>query len=180
MFKTQKTRIAAWLLGAAAALAAAPSFAWHGGCMGPGPMGGPMAGKATDGRFAERMKMHQQRLHAALKLTPKQEGAWAKFQESHPCNKAGQPPASPDFAKLTAPERAEKMLEWQKQHQDAMSQHVNALKDFYGQLTPEQQKTFDSHTLQGRRGTRGPGPGGGTGRGPGPGAGAGPAPAPSN
>ena len=177
MFNSPRTRAAVLLLGATAALAAAPSFAWNGACPGSGPGGA----RPVDGRFAERMKMHQQRLHDALKLTPQQEAAWNRFQESHPLARGGQPPASRDnFAQLTAPERAEKMLEWQKQHQDAMSQHVNALKDFYGQLTPEQQKTFDSHTLQGRRGTRGPGPGGGTGRGPGPGAGAGPAPAPSN
>ena len=51
---------------------------------------------------------------------------------------------------------AEKMLDAQKQHQEAMSKHVAALKDFYAQLTPEQKKTFDEQTQWGRQGRRGP------------------------
>ena len=64
--------------------------------------------------FADRMKMHQQRLHDALKLTPQQEGAWSKFQESHPFASNAKRPEPIDFSKPTAPERAEKMLEMQK------------------------------------------------------------------
>ena len=152
MFNTPKNRIAALLLGATAAVAAVPAFAWNGGCMGPGPMGGPMGGKSGDGRFAERMKLHQQRLHLALKLRPEQEAAWNTFQESHPFASGGPAHTSPpDLEALTAPERAEKMLEWQKQHQDAMSKHVVALKAFYAQLSPEQKKTFDEMTQPSRR-----------------------------
>jgi len=43
-----------------------------------------------------------------------------------------------------------------------MSKHVNAMKDFYAQLTPEQKKVFDEQTMMGKRGQRGgmrgPGP----------------------
>lgn len=152
MLNNKKLRIAALVLGASAAVLSAPSFAQRGGCWGDGPMGGRYA----EGRFADRMKMHQQRLHDALKLTPQQEPAWNTFQESHPFAGNAQRPDPADMAKLSAPERAEKMLEFQKQHQEAMSQHVSAMKDFYAQLTPEQKKTFDEQTQWGRQGRRGP------------------------
>ncbi|WP_434516218.1 Spy/CpxP family protein refolding chaperone [Dechloromonas sp. ARDL1] len=159
MLKNKKLRfVAAMALGTSIAALSAPSFAQRGGCMGDGPMGG----KVADGRFAERMQQHQQRLHDALKLAPQQEGAWTKFQESHPFAGNIKRPDPVDMAKLTAPERAEKMLEMQKQHQDAMGKHVAAMKDFYAQLTPEQKKVFDEHNMMGKRGQRdgmrGPGP----------------------
>lgn len=166
MLKTNKMRLAALLLGASAAVLSAPSFAYRGDCMADGPMGARQA----DGRFAERMKMQQQRVHDALKLTPQQESAWTKYQESHPfAGKADRPnrPDPAEMAKLTAPERADKMLEMQKQRQDDMSKHVVAMKDFYAQLTPEQKKTFDEQTQMGKRGKNGGrGPGSGP-RGPG-------------
>ena len=155
MLKTNKMRLAALLLGASAAVLSAPSFAYRGDCMADGQMGA----RQTDGRFAERMKMHQQRVHDALKLTAQQEPAWAKYQESHPFAGKANRPDPAEMAKLTAPERADKMLEMQKQHQDAMSKHVVAMKDFYAQLTPEQKKTFDEQTQMGKRGGRGPGSG---------------------
>lgn len=162
MLKHNKLRIAALILGAGAIAVSAPSFAQRGGCMGDGPMGG----KFAQGQAGERMKQHQQQLHDALKLTPQQEGAWTKFQESHPFAGNANRPDPGDMAKLTAPERAEKMLEFQKQHQEAMGKHVNAMKDFYAQLTPEQKKVFDEHSMMGKRGQRdgmrggmrGPGP----------------------
>lgn len=162
MLNTNKMRLAALLVGASAAVLSAPSFAHRGDCTAYGSMGGRQA----DGRFAERMKMQQQRLHDALKLTPQQEPAWAKFQETHPFAGMTNRPDPAEMAKLTAPERADKMLEFQKLHQDAMSRHVVAMKDFYAQLTPEQKKTFDEQTQMGKRGMRdGRGPGAGP-RGP--------------
>lgn len=157
MLKNNKLRIAALVLGISAVALSAPTFAQRGGCMGDGPMGG----KQADGRFAERMQQHQQRLHDTLKLTPQQEPAWSKFQESHPFAGRSNRPDPAEMVKLTAPERAEKMLEFQKQHQDAMGKHVAAMKDFYAQLTPEQRKVFDEQSQMGQRGPRG-------GRGPGP------------
>ena len=150
MLKNKKLRLAALAFGACAAVLSAPTFAYRGGCMSDGPMGG----KFADGRFADRMKQHQQRLHDALKLTPEQETAWTKLQESHPFMGHAMQSAPVDWAKMTAPERADKMLELQKQHQDAMAKHVAAMKDFYAQLTPEQKKVFDEQTLMGRRGPR--------------------------
>jgi len=151
MFKSKKLPIAALVLGLSAVAISAPSFAQRGDCMG----GSSAGGKYSETQFSERMKQHQQRLHDALKLTPQQEPAWTKFQESHPFNNATHRPAQADMAKLPAPERAEKMLEMQKQHQDGMGKHVVAMKDFYAQLTPEQKKTFDDWSQMGKRGQRG-------------------------
>lgn len=158
MLNNKKLRIAALVLGTGAAVVSASTFAHGGGCMGDGPMGG----RYSEGRFAERMKMHQQRLHDALKLTPQQEAAWTKYQQAHPFNGDAKRPDPAEMAKLSAPERADRMLELQKQHQDAMSKHVAAMKDFYAQLTPEQKKVFDEQAQMGKRGPRG------GGRGPGP------------
>jgi hypothetical protein len=92
------------------------------------------------------MDEHHKVLHEALKLTPAQEPGWQKLMDSeHPkvAANAGQPI---DWSKLTAPERAEKMLELAKVRQEQMAEHVAALKVFYASLTPEQQKAFeDAH-----------------------------------
>ncbi|MBS1189395.1 MAG: hypothetical protein H6R10_1187 [Rhodocyclaceae bacterium] len=141
---------------------AAPALAHRGDC---GAMGG---WDNFQGQRAERMQQHRKALHDALKLTPDQEPAWKKFTESM------QPMARPDrgqpgeWAKLTTPERADRMLEMSKQHQDRMATHVAALKDFYAVLTPEQKKTFDDFHAGPRGGRRGPPQPGGAepGRGP--------------
>ncbi len=99
MSNNKKLRIAALVPGASAAVMSALSFAQRGGCWGDGPMGGPM----PEGRHADRMKMHQQRLHDALKLTPQQEGAWSKFQESHPLAGNAKAPDPVDFSQADRP-----------------------------------------------------------------------------
>ncbi len=158
IMKTTKTLLASLIIAAGTSLVAMPSIAQPADCMGYGPMGS----ERMQGMRADRMKQHQQRLHDALKLNPDQEKAWAKFQESHPFAKDGQRPSRAELDKLSAPERAEKMLELQKQHQEVMSKHVAAMKEFYGQLTPEQKKVFDQQQMprgpRGQRGDRGPRP----------------------
>ena len=128
---------------------------------------GPMAG--GPGKFrelrAQRMEQHQRQLHDALKLSPEQEEGWSKFAATrHP---PAVPEAGPrDASGLTAPERAERMLEFTRQQQQRLMEHVAALKTFYATLTPEQQKTFDSFHAGPRAGRGRPGgdgPGGGAG-----------------
>lgn len=104
---------------------------------GCGHMGGNPEGRA------KMMEQHHNHLHDALKLTAEQEPAWKKLMESEaprPALSGGQPE---DWAKLNAPERAEKMLELSKARQVQMTEHVAALKAFYATLTPEQQKAFE-------------------------------------
>jgi len=95
-------------------------------------------------RHVKQMEQHHKQLHDALKLTAEQEAGWVKLTASEqPVAGATQ---TEDWSKLTAPERAEKMLELSKAHQERMTGHVAALKAFYDTLTAEQKKIFeDSH-----------------------------------
>lgn len=123
------------------------------------PSCAPMGPRGMGEHRAERFEQHQRQVHDALKLKPDQEGAWKKLVESeqslmgHGQRAAGKPE---DWASLSTPERADRMLEHMKARQAAMADHVDALKAFYAQLTPEQQKTFDdAHRRAHRAGPRG-------------------------
>ena len=117
------------------ATAAAPAAKEHGGRYDPAKM---------QAHFAKR----QAELKAQLKLTAAQEPAWNTFTS------AVQPPANwkrPDraeFAKLTTPERIDKMKALRAERNARMDQRADATKTFYAALTPEQKKTFDESTLK--------------------------------
>jgi len=97
----------------------------------------------------ERMEQHHKKLHEALKLTPEQEGAWKKMLDTEPSMAKPDHGMHDDMAKLTTPERAEKMLAHMKEQQVRMTDHVAAITSLYAVLTPEQQKTFDDfHAAQ--------------------------------
>ena len=104
----------------------------------------------------ERMERHHKKLLEALKLSPDQEVAWKKFVASEGSMAIDRPtPKSEDWAKLSSPERADKMLELMKEHQARMGEHVAALKEFYAVLTPEQKEVFDDFHVAAWRGMRG-------------------------
>lgn len=112
---------------------------------GDGSCGGPqmMSGMAP----AEFMGKRLNGLHAALKLSPEQEPAWQAWTGSMKDKMARMQAHRPDFAAMSglpAPERMAQMLERRKEHQKEMEAGLVALRDFYGKLSPEQQKTFDS------------------------------------
>jgi hypothetical protein len=102
-------------------------------------------------RRAERMERMQQRiakLKADLKLSPAQESAWTTYAAAM---KPGERPARMDreaFAKLTTPQRIDKMREMREHRNAEMDRRAQATKAFYAQLTAEQQKTFDAETLR--------------------------------
>ncbi|MBA8733266.1 Spy/CpxP family protein refolding chaperone [Chromobacterium violaceum] len=83
------------------------------------------------------MAKHLQALHDKLKIQPKQEAAWQAFAASMKPEKMEKPPMDD---KATAPEKMESMMQRQ---QARMQKRLDALKAFYGQLTPEQQKIMD-------------------------------------
>ena len=75
----------------------------------------------------ERMAQHHKTLHDALKLTPDQDIAWKKLMDSeHPMAKP-EPRNPEEWAKLTTPERADKMVERMREQQSRMFEHVAAL-----------------------------------------------------
>lgn len=140
--QSMKQRIALGLLVAAAAgVLAAPAFAER--------SGGCFDGK----RFEQRMEKRQQALHDDLKLTAEQEKGWKTYSDAV---KAAMPKRG-DFdrnamAKLTAPERADKMLARGQERLEGMRKATEAMKVFYATLTPEQKKVFDQKSFHGLHG----------------------------
>lgn len=139
-------------IAAAIAAVAMPVHAEEPCAMAGGPgMGGP--GKFMQHREEMRAK-HHEKLHAALKLTAEQETAWKKLMSAEPAIPKFDPARHEAMTKLSAPERADMMLARMKEHEASMTQHVAALKEFYGVLSVEQKTTFDAFHQQPRKAMR--------------------------
>jgi periplasmic protein CpxP/Spy len=148
------------LIGAVAIGLGAGSVAALAGKPDCGPMGGGMAyGDHGPGgeRMKERMEKHAAELHDKLKLNATQEGAWKTYIGKIMPAKMPQRPDRAEMARLTAPERMEKMQGLMKDREKQMEERVAATKEFYAVLTPEQRKTFDEQFPVGpnRHGRRG-------------------------
>jgi len=130
----------------------------HRGMMGEAGMmnqdGKGSMGKMDSAKMEARMAKHKADLRAKLKITASQEGAWTAFSAAMkpPANMMGQHPDRAEMAKLTTPERIEKMKALRTQHHAdmmaAMDQRDEATKTFYAALSAEQKKTFDSEHAQ--------------------------------
>jgi hypothetical protein len=155
---------------AAAALASASTIA----LAQQAPQGGPptaeqrAAWKAkAEEHMHDHMQMHAKHLHDLLQLRPDQDAALqtllAALAPPHmdhmgdhhmgPDHKgpgAGGPGAAghDDFAKLTTPERLDKMSAMMSEHmakrQAEFQKRAAAIKAFYASLSPEQQRAFDA------------------------------------
>lgn len=99
------------------------------------------------GQWGGHMAQMSKELHDKLKLNADQETAWKTLVETMKPPAGRMPPDFGELEKLTAPERMEKMMERMKLHQEAMGEHLAAMKTFYSTLSPEQQKVFDTETL---------------------------------
>ena len=126
-------------------------------------------------RMAERHAQRLDKLKAELKLSPAQEGAWNQFSAAMqpPAPDARGPASRADFARLSTPERIDLMQKRADERHARMKQRGDATKAFYAQLTPEQQKSFDSRAQRAGRGEgwhggHGEHRGWGRGMGPGP------------
>ncbi|APW35841.1 hypothetical protein RD110_00270 [Rhodoferax koreense] len=115
---------------------------------------GERMGRHDPAKMQEHMAKRAAELKAKLKLTPAQEPAWTTFTTSM------QPPAPHarmergDMAKLTTPERIDKMRAMRAQRDAEMDKRGDAVKAFYAVLTPEQQKVFDANAMMHRPGGR--------------------------
>lgn len=116
---------------------------------------GDSAGKHRMDRMAKMQKYkaeHQAKLKAELKLKPEQEAAWTAFVAgtAHAPRMAGKDGAQrEEMAKLTTPERLDKMQARHAERSAEMTKRVAATKAFYAALSPEQQKTFDAQHMGG-------------------------------
>ena len=143
--------------------------------MGPGGMqGGGMRhdrmGKMDPAKMQAMIDKRNAALKALLKLTAAQEGAWTTYTAAMkpPVGMmANQRPDPAEMARLTTPERIDKMKALRAQHMGemtaAMDKHAEATKAFYVVLTPEQQKAFDASAMMGHGRGHGHGQWGGKG-----------------
>lgn len=97
-------------------------------------------------RMQQRMAQHQERLKASLQLTPEQEPAWNAFvARLQPTERpAGAHMDRDAWAKLTTPERLARVEALEAERDKAMDQRHGAIRSFYAQLNPAQQKAFDA------------------------------------
>lgn len=151
--------LSAALLGVLGTTATAWALGGHRGeCAGMND--GPRAERMQE-RMAQRMSEKADRLKSALQLTPAQETAWQSFQTAMQAQPPGHanPVREPDQkAKLTAPQRMERLQALHQERQLQMAQRLAAVKAFYAVLTPEQQQVFDQQFhARGQRGGHGEG-----------------------
>ena len=153
-------RLAGAALVAALAGIAAPSFAQPGPGAGSGPMAQQMRGPSamTPEQRQQFMAKRMEAFKQKLQLTPAQEPAWTSFVQSmQPVPRANH--ARLDMQgmdKLTTPERIDRMRAMHAQRGAEMERRGEAVKAFYAQLTPAQQKTFDDQgaRMYGQRGAK--------------------------
>jgi protein CpxP len=97
--------------------------------------------------MARHLEHEAARLRDILQLRPEQEGALHAFLDSM------KPPADmmarmhkdhDDGDTLTTPQRLDRMLARMDEHRAHMAAHADAVKRFYAQLSPTQQKAFDA------------------------------------
>ena len=121
-------------------------------------VGGPDGGRPMPMRRHMDPAAHADHMRTLLQLRPEQEAAFQAFlaatkpeirkmdgkQEAD-----GEPP---ERKMLTTPERLDRQAKRMAEHQAAFSKRAAATRAFYGQLSPSQQKVFD--TLHARHGGR--------------------------
>ncbi len=89
-----------------------------------------------------RFDKHMAALHDALKLTSDQDAAWAQFIDKMKPVEMDKP-RHQDWKDMSTPDRLDRMLDNMKSHEKQMAGHAEAIRAFYGALTPDQQKVFD-------------------------------------
>lgn len=98
-------------------------------------------------RMQARHAEHQERLKASLQLTPQQEPAWnafvARMQAAQ--RPAGQPRFDREaWKQLSTPQRLDRIEAMKAERDRAIAQRHDAIRSFYAQLNPAQQKAFDA------------------------------------
>ena len=130
-----------------------------------GPAGGPGRDPARMEQFRAKMEQRMAQRLADLKqklaITPAQEGAWNAWTAATKPPANLQRPNPEELAKLTTPERIDRMRQMRAQRQAEMDKRADATKTFYAALNADQKKVFDAETA--RRFGHG-GPRGGHGR----------------
>ena len=157
------------LAGAIALSAAGASFAQS--APQPGPAPADRGWRRPDpAQMAER---HAERLRAVLQLRPDQEPALRALiaaSQPDPAKMAQRRQERAAMRNLTTPQRLDRAQARMAERQAAFAKRADAVRRFYAQLSPAQQKAFDAlHEGRGMRGGKHGGhdfhQGGGPGRG---------------
>lgn len=137
------------------AIAQTSSGAASGTATGDCAMGQRMSMHESMGaRIMHRMDRHLGELKNQLKLSPAQEPAWGAFMAAMKpaADKRATHPDHAELAKLTTPERLDRMKALRSQHMAemnaAMERREQATRSLYEALTPEQKAQFDAQTAR--------------------------------
>ena len=130
----------------------APYGGGYGGPYGapPGQPPGQAPGQPPGQSYGGDAQSEIANLHAALRLTAGQEAAWRTFvaaSQPDAQQQARQRSAQQMLPGLTAPQRVDLSLAAMEADLDTLRERGRALKAFYAQLTPAQQKVFDHETV---------------------------------
>lgn len=133
----------------------------------PAPAPGPQAAQRHWQRPdpAQMAEKHAQRLRDALQLRPDQEPALRQLIAAT-ARPAGEHRhgARGEMRNLSTPQRLDRMQAMMAERQQRFAQRAEATKRFYAQLSPSQQRAFDTlHQGRGGHGHRGHGGGEGHG-----------------
>ena len=114
---------------------------------------------ANTEHMQERVNHRLSELKRKLKVSASQEAAWSTFAAAikPPLATLTPFPNRAELAKLSTPERIDKMKQLRAEHQEVMKpfmdQRDDAIKSFYATLDTQQKKTFDeehSHMMRSR------------------------------
>ncbi|MBL0421293.1 Spy/CpxP family protein refolding chaperone [Ramlibacter sp. AW1] len=119
----------------------------------PSGQGQPGAhrGHRDPAQMQERFQRRMADLKQKLQLTPGQEGAWTEFTTQLQPQPRGPRMDRDAWARMTTPERIDRMRSLRAERMAQMDQRAEATKSFYATLTPEQKKTFDELGSRGMR-----------------------------
>ena len=111
-------------------------------------------GRMDPAKMQERMAKRLDALKQKLHLSSAQEASWTAFVAALKPNPMQRPDRA-EIAKLSTPERIDRMRELRATRMAEMDKRGDATKTFYATLTADQKKVFDDETA--RRGDRGMG-----------------------
>jgi hypothetical protein len=99
-------------------------------------------------RMQERMAKKLAVFKEQLRITPAQESAWAAWTASLQPGARPQRPDPAEIARMTTPERIDRLRALRAQRNAEMDRKAEATKAFYAQLSPAQRTVFDAETLK--------------------------------
>ena len=124
----------------------------------PAPGAGSAASPDAGGRHwtrtdpAQMAERHAEKLRAVLQLRPDQEPALRALMDAmrpDPAQMERRKAERQEAQRLTTPQRLDRMQARMAEHQQRFQAHVEAVKRFYAQLSPAQQKAFDAMPMMG-------------------------------